>query len=149
MAYVGKRTGAHCGDDGRTRAKCLGNRFAIVIELCSVEPQLPRTACHKRPLGGTSGGVVAGFGQCAYIDRRLIGVAGLKDIDHGEASGAASVFANSATGIGQLRPCGVNLVDVGHGAGLPLRAWGRERKGVTGCDGSFKQLVLGSGLETG
>lgn len=87
VAYVGKRTGAHCGDNGRTRAKCLGNRFAIVIELCSVESQLPRTACHKRPLGGTGGGVVAGFGQCAYIDRRLIGMAGLKDIDHGEAGG--------------------------------------------------------------
>ena len=38
---------------------------------------------------------------------------------------------------------------MGHGAGLPLRAWGRKRKRVAGCDRGHEQLVLGGGLKTG
>ena len=42
-----------------------------------------------------------------------------------------------------------DLIDMGHRAGLPLRARGRKGERITGRDGGLEQLVLGGGLETG
>lgn len=143
VSNAGKGAGTNRCDDGRTRAQRLGDRATIDMELSSVKAQLPCAACHKRPLGGTGGRIVARLGKSAHIDRRHIGVAGFIDVDHGKAGRAAGILADGAAGVGQLRPCRVNLIDMGHGAGLPLRTRGRKRKRVAGRNRGLEQLVLG------